>query len=186
MNNKIFTSSSAHAIKLADSCTVLERNSYAYGDVFENQLCHQSGAMSRDNQTLLSGDEGKIAIGAEYGGGIIFYVDGTGKHGLIVAKDDLSSRFSGDGEEGFTWYDADVACNTLECNGYSDWFLPNKEQLRILYLNKEVGNFTGNHYYWSSSEYSADIAWVQNFSNGTQYLISKVFGLDFVRAVRAF
>ena len=125
-------------------------------------------------------------MGAEYGGGIIFYVDAAGTHGLIVGKDDLPSHFSGEGEKGFTWYDATVECNTLESNGYRDWFLPNKEQLRILYLNKEVGDFTGNHYYWSFSEYSADLAWVQNFSNGTQYVINKVFGLDFVRAVRAF
>ena len=182
----MFTSSGVSAINSTDSCTVLERDSYAYGGDFETQLCRQSGAVSRNNQTLLSGDEGKIEMGAEFGGGIIFYIDGTGMHGLIVAKDDLPSRFSGEGGEGFTWYDAEVACQTLEINGYSDWFLPNKEQLRILYLNKAVGNFTGNHYYWTSSEYSAEIAWVQNFSNGTQYLISKVFGLDFVRAVRAF
>ena len=31
----------------------------------------------------------KFYIGQEYGGGIIYYIDATGKHGLIVAKDDL-------------------------------------------------------------------------------------------------
>jgi hypothetical protein len=31
----------------------------------------------------------KFYIGQEYGGGIIYYIDATGKHGLIVAKEDL-------------------------------------------------------------------------------------------------
>ncbi len=186
MENQIFASNSSGALKLMDSGAVLERNCDAYEDVSENQFCYQSGAMSRNNQALSSEDRGKIAMGAEYGGGVIFYVDATGKHGLIVAKADLTTRFSGESKEGLTWYDAEVACNLLESNGYTDWFLPNKEQLRLLYLNKAVSDFTGNHYYWSSSEYNADLAWVQNFSNGTQYLISKMFGLDFVRAVRSF
>jgi hypothetical protein len=30
-----------------------------------------------------------LAVGMEYGGGIIFYLDETGKHGLIAAKEDL-------------------------------------------------------------------------------------------------
>ena len=31
----------------------------------------------------------KFYIGQEYGGGIIYYIDATGKHGLIAAKEDL-------------------------------------------------------------------------------------------------
>jgi hypothetical protein len=31
----------------------------------------------------------KFHIGQEYGGGIIYYIDATGKHGLIAAKEDL-------------------------------------------------------------------------------------------------
>jgi hypothetical protein len=31
----------------------------------------------------------KFYIGQEYGGGIIYFIDATGKHGLIVAKEDL-------------------------------------------------------------------------------------------------
>ncbi|RZK64326.1 MAG: hypothetical protein EOO92_27655, partial [Pedobacter sp.] len=33
-----------------------------------------------------------IAIGELYGGGMIFYIDGTGKHGLVVATADQSSN----------------------------------------------------------------------------------------------
>jgi hypothetical protein len=41
-----------------------------------------------------------FAIGQTYGGGKIFYIDGTGQHGLIVSPSDLSS--------GITWYNSSV------------------------------------------------------------------------------
>ena len=185
MENQIFASNSSGALKLMDSGAVLERNCDAYEDVSENQFCYQSGAMSRNNQALSSEDRGKIAMGAEYGGGVIFYVDATGKHGLIVAKADLTTRFSGESKEGLTWYDAEVACNLLESNGYTDWFLPNKDQLNQLYLNESaVGDFV-DKFYWSSSERDASNAWRQFFGDGYQHDYSKSQGYR-ARAVRAF
>jgi hypothetical protein len=76
-------------------------------------------------------------------------------------------------------------CNDLELNGYSDWYLPSKDELNKLYLNKtSIGGFASN-YYWSSSEYSSSYAWFQDFTNGNQ--ISNYKYLTFyVRAVRAF
>lgn len=53
------------------------------------------------------------------------------------------------------------------------WSVPSKDELDILYENKEIiGKFTTNlaNYigYWSSSEYSSKYAWSQYFSNGSQ------------------
>jgi len=46
--------------------------------------------------------------------------------------------------------------------------LPSKDELNKLYLNKvDVGGFSTG-YYWSSSEYSANGAWGQNFDDGYQ------------------
>jgi hypothetical protein len=78
-------------------------------------------------------------------------------------------------------------------NGYSDWFLPSKDELNLLYLQKDVvGGFTEvpadtNTLYWSSSEYnnSGTHAWLQDFSDGSQYFMFKS-QLARVRAVRAF
>ena len=63
--------------------------------------------------------------------------------------------------------------DALTDGGYSDWYLPSKDELNKLYLNKDlVGNFTDwNNTYWSSSEWSpwnSTHSWWQSFSNGTQ------------------
>ena len=126
-------------------------------------------------------------IGDEYGGGIVFSVDKAGEHGLIAAKEDMTGNSSGHQEGRFTWADAKVACNNLVSNGYRDWFLPDKEQLNQLYLQKRVvGAFADySTYYWSSSESSATNAWLQVFINGYQSHSNKGY-VSRVRAVRAF
>ncbi len=126
-------------------------------------------------------------IGDEYGGGIVFFVDGKREHGLVAAKEDMQGH-SAESEEGrFIWSDAKAVCRDFVSNGYSDWFLPNKEQLNQLYLQKGVvGGFadysTG---YWSSSESSVTNAWLQLFINGYQSHSNKGY-VSRVRAIRAF
>ena len=124
-----------------------------------------------------------VQIGDEYDndhrylGGIAFYVDGTGMHGLVAAKSDFQDLMS--------WGNAKLACENLVSNSYSDWFLPNKEQLNQLYkLRSVVGGFSGITY-WSSSENGADNAWMQFFYNGYQLQGNKASDSR-VRAVRAF
>ena len=76
-------------------------------------------------------------------------------------------------------------CYDLVLNGYSDWYLPSKDELNKLYLNKAaIGGFA-SYAYWSSSEYEYDNAWWQYFLNGSQYYTSK-YDANLVRAVRAF
>lgn len=70
-------------------------------------------------------------------------------------------------------------------NGQTGGFLPNKEELDLLYNQKDVvGGFASGNY-WSSSEFGSFLAWVQFFVNGLQGDGDKVFTLR-VRAVRAF
>ncbi len=78
-------------------------------------------------------------------------------------------------------------CDNLVKNGYSDWFLPNKEQLNKLWLKKSVvGGFVDDNVgYWSSSEDSAGKTWAQNFNGGHQNQIDKKRGAR-ARAVRSF
>jgi hypothetical protein len=86
--------------------------------------------------------------------------------------------------------DAGIAarlCGDLVEGGYSDWYLPSKDELNKLYLNKDaIGGFTSN-YYWTSTEASSTTAWVQIFGFGGQFEASKntPFPLP-VRAVRSF
>jgi hypothetical protein len=78
--------------------------------------------------------------------------------------------------------------------GYTDWFLPSKDELNRMWLKRtdinttalanDGSNFSTN-YYWSSTEFSSNGAWEQYFSNGSQSLGSKNLTGN-VRAVRAF
>ena len=78
-------------------------------------------------------------------------------------------------------------CNDLTVGSYSDWYLPSKDELNKLYLNRDaIGGFASAYgYYWSSSEDNAYFAWSQNFYDGSQGYGPKVNTLR-VRAVRAF
>ena len=153
----------------------------------------------------------KFKVGESYQGGIIAYIDKTGEHGLIVAPEDQSSQWWNDSyvitgatgtaigtgksnttaivqtqEEGkyAAGYAAQL-CNDLVLNGYSDWYLPSKDELNILYRNRNVIGGFNETFYWSSSEYNGSYAWIQNFADGSQYGYIKGSTYRF-RAVRAF
>jgi len=82
---------------------------------------------------------------------------------------------------------ADI-CANLSLGGYSDWFLPSKDELNLMYENlylEGVGGFADTNY-WSSSElYFYLNAWVQSFGGGGQFDAAKKYTYQ-VRAVRAF
>ena len=76
-------------------------------------------------------------------------------------------------------------CFDLVLSGYSDWYLPSKDELNKLYLNKvAIGGFD-NTPYWSSTEISSTNTWIQFFDSGAIFSWGKS-GLVKVRAVRAF
>ncbi len=76
-------------------------------------------------------------------------------------------------------------CRDYTVGGYSDWFLPSKDELSNLYSNRAaIGGFASSGY-WSSSEYFNNYAWIQYFNFGYQYNYFK-FNTYYVRAVRAF
>ena len=78
-------------------------------------------------------------------------------------------------------------CLNLRYGGFSDWFLPSKDELNLMYTNLKVSGVGGfaDNYYWSSSEYDDNNAWLQDFTNGSQGPYNKSNNLR-VRAVRAF
>ena len=73
-------------------------------------------------------------------------------------------------------------CHDLTLNGYNDWYLPSKDELNKLYINKNLIGGFGEVSYWSSSETTN--AWLQNFFNGLQS--PSIFKTAHVRAVRSF
>jgi hypothetical protein len=80
---------------------------------------------------------------------------------------------------------ADI-CANFSLGGYSDWFLPSKDELDLMYENLTVagvGGVAGSDY-WSSSEFNAYDAWGRDFIGGIIYAYKYYTGP--VRAVRAF
>jgi hypothetical protein len=70
-------------------------------------------------------------------------------------------------------------------NSKTDWHLPSKDELEVLYAQRNtVGGFSTSAY-WSSSEYTGSNAWYQIFYGGDQNNFGKDYIL-YVRPVRAF
>ena len=158
-----------------------------------------------------------LAIGQTYQGGIIFYLDASGCHGLMSAPTDQSTGTQwhngsntnttafascvgcGDGNTSMIVYNQGAGsyaaglCFDLILGWYSDWYLPSKYELNLMYRNIGQGNALGlgnvggfaSNGYWSSTEGGSNIAWWQNFGFGTQDIDAK-FVTHYVRAVRAF
>ncbi len=77
------------------------------------------------------------------------------------------------------WREALNACKELG----DGWQLPSKEQLNILYKNKnEIGGFV-NDAYWSATNSGDYEAWRQYFSDGDQVLTPN-YSVGYVRAIR--
>ncbi len=109
----------------------------------------------------------------------------SGAKGMIIGTGaaNTAAIVAGCAEPGIAAKLADA----LTFGGKSDWFLPSKDELNMMYANlalKGVGGFATD-YYWSSSEFSVNLAWAQGFSIGSQYDTGKGFTY-YVRPVRAF
>ncbi len=113
---------------------------------------------------------------------------GTGKANtaaLIVAMGDEAYRLV-EGTDKAMY--AAKASNDYSGGGYSDWFLPSKDELNQIYLNlkkdRDLGGF-GNDYYWSSSESGGKFGWANRFSSTEQSQNYREYKF-LVRPVRAF
>ncbi|HUX65513.1 MAG TPA: hypothetical protein VMV42_00060 [archaeon] len=80
---------------------------------------------------------------------------------------------------------AGVAAHSYQGGGKKDWFLPSKNELHAMYLNRAVIGGFGDGVYWSSSENDPNGAWVHYFKTNNQYLRYKGIP-NSVRPIRAF
>lgn len=116
-------------------------------------------------------------FGQHTAGGTVFYVDPTGRHGLVAAPIDqgwfywgcdtiligpdaqhyeimtgdlnTNAIIAGCTEENI----AAKACKSLTLGGYSDWFLPSIDELDSMLVHRDtIGGFDPDWYYYSSTE----------------------------------
>lgn len=77
-------------------------------------------------------------------------------------------------------------CDKLNYGGYTDWYLPNRQELNLMFTNKASipGLDVSGNYYWTSTEYSANLSsWMQRFTDGMQQVNYKYTAYR-VRCVR--
>jgi hypothetical protein len=110
-----------------------------------------------------------LAIGQTYQGGIIFYLDASGCHGLIAAPSDQSAGIKWDNGSYVDTYAygngigagegnsqgirrwqgtcsscyASELCQDLSLGGENDWYLPSKYELNLMFENIGQGNALG-------------------------------------------
>jgi hypothetical protein len=149
-------------------------------------------------------------IGEAYGGGVVFYVYDGGQHGLI-ADNSSTITFTQWNNGSFSTTNAvrdnvfagkfnteriiinqsagnyaAQYCANFNGGGYSDWYLPSKYELNLLYEQKAVLGWVSSSGYWSSTEFNADYAWMQYFSSGLQGFTGKASSFICALAIRAF
>jgi hypothetical protein len=168
----------------------------AVGDVYQGGVIFY--ILEEGDTGYVAGEtHGLIAAVEDQSSGIQWYNDSydtTGATGTAVgtgsANTDAIIAAQGATE---TSYAAGLA-RAYTGGGYTDWFLPSKDELNKMYTNRATINTTAaansgsdfaNNYYWSSTESDSNNAWRQNFDNGDQYDDYKYYTSP-VRAVRAF
>ncbi len=150
--------------------------------------------------------------GKTYQGGLIFYLNTTNGTGLVAAPSNQSTGAEwgcrgteisgadgtaiGTGAQNTIDIEADCTtlgtaadiCANLTLGGFSDWFLPSKDELNKMYINLKMNGFGGflSYNYWSSTEGSSSNAWIQNFNYDYQGNYDKKGCNIHVRCVRSF
>jgi hypothetical protein len=113
-----------------------------------------------------------LAVGDSYLGGVVGYLDGSGQHGLIVSSADLANaqwsnvssgsagaQSSSNGtnntaliiaQSGHTG-SAALNCKNYSGGGYTDWYLPARDEMAQLNANAAyIPSLAGD--YWTSTE----------------------------------
>jgi hypothetical protein len=149
-------------------------------------------------------------IGDQKEGGIVFWLDTTGLHGLVSAMADQDyaawgcfgdSIGPGAQHTGIGTGDTNTVailagcsdnpiaasiCDTLTLNGYTDWYLPAVDELWEMFLKRTVIGVFEPNFYWSSTEQDKQGAWIVWFTgNGLSGWTSKAGVLN-VRCIRKF
>jgi len=134
-----------------------------------------NGTYYSDQTSFLTASINGLAIGQYYAGGIIFYLDSTGQHGIVCApqfqgsypfgcpnnQSILTSTSLGSGYNNTAIIISNCSlsnnaaqfCDQLYLNGYQDWYLPAKDEFQFIIDNLFYNNIADltAYIYWTSS-----------------------------------
>ncbi|MFM7747686.1 MAG: DUF1566 domain-containing protein, partial [Bacteroidota bacterium] len=150
------------------------------------------------------------SIGSAYAGGIILDLDNSGESGIICAAADVglypwgcsgtlipgTSTTLGSGSANTdsivlscaTRPIAASVCSGLVANEYTDWYLPSRDEMQLIYNRLHLqgrGGF-GSGWYWTSSQSGSSTAWALNFGTGALSGSASKGLSGMVRPVRTF
>jgi len=217
-----FTPGFGYQIKVTEAIEDFSLCDWYVNDIPEDNIVslQDENASLQDSIDILSATT-VYQVGDLSEGGMVFYLDETGQHGLVASQEDLDGAY----EWGCYGGDVEIAdfnfqigtglentsaivnqnCQTVnggitaaqaaidaEIDGYTDWFLPSRNELYQMYLNIGQGGLDDNYNvgvfyggYWSSSEDFIDQAWYVSFLNGYSLATIKNSTMK-VRVIRSF
>ena len=135
-----------------------------YDDAFDFDKNYQA-KVKKDGKTgkiSLSGNvTWNIQIGDIVNNGIVFYVDKSGRHGLICSKKNV--------KENVDFLDAKDDCRAYE--GYNSWRLPTLEEAKIMFQNKDEINTIIAKNYSNAGFLFINSIWTSTKSHNAMYYI---------------
>ena len=134
---------------------------YAFDDSYQAKV-------KKDGKTgkiSLSGNvTWNIQIGDIVNNGIVFYVDKSGRHGLICSKKNM-----GGDSRNYNLNKAEEVCDAYE--GYNSWRLPTLEEAKIMFQNKDEINTIIAKNYSNAGFLFINSIWTSTKSHNAMYYI---------------
>jgi hypothetical protein len=176
------------AFAITENNTVAYGNEVSFTTLSVGQTGPGGGLVFYNKGNNIGGWQYLEAAPSDQSTGIAWGCSGTSISGtqLTVGSGEANTALivSGCNEASF----AAQLCNDLTLGGQSDWFLPSRDELYLMYRNLHLnnqGNFNISEPYWSSTEYFVSFAWQFYFGNGAATSSAK-YTTGYVRGVRAF
>jgi hypothetical protein len=101
--------------------------------------------------------------------------------GLYIGNNIILSSI--DYEQDLKWDDAKKYCKSLNIDGFKDWRMPTRKEMKLIHEHLKDINYEKykmyNNYYWTDSEESEWYAWVENM----KYIAMSCFK-EYIHSVR--
>jgi len=141
----------------------------------EEQVNQEEQAPTDEQQQQIEMPSNEVNEDLDKYGGIV--INRNGEHGLVMATRDFDRLMN--------YSDAVEACNNCEEKGFTDWYLPEYDELEIVYKDRDLRYKCDlkEVEYWTSTLYTGGVR-LLNFRNGEDFMVpySKLYD-DYARVI---